>query len=232
MNNKNIDVKSNKPLAVVYCIGTPITFLIILMIPETRGLFKELTEAHPFISGFIKFALLSTAGEMLAGAMTRRRFIFPYAITARAVVWGFLGVVITLVFKLFGIGVEGLLEIGYLPGGQHFFMKALWTSVCMNVFFAPVMMGAHRFFDSWLDLKEEQGAATLKDATKAMDWTRYITFVLAKTVPFFWIPAHTITFLLPESYRVMMAAFLSITLGAIMVFAANPDIVPHKSPNN
>jgi len=40
-----------------------------------------------------------------------------------------------------------------------------------------------------------------------------------KTIPMFWIPAHTITFLLPSEFRVLAAAFLSIALGAILAFA-------------
>jgi hypothetical protein len=40
-----------------------------------------------------------------------------------------------------------------------------------------------------------------------------------KTIPLFWIPAHTITFSLPPEYRVLMASFLSIALGGILAFA-------------
>ncbi|MCX7905011.1 MAG: Mpv17/PMP22 family protein, partial [Caloramator sp.] len=47
----------------------------------------------------------------------------------------------------------------------------------------------------------------------------FISFVVLKTIPFFWIPAHTITFLLPSEYRVLMASFLSIALGAILSLA-------------
>jgi hypothetical protein len=44
-----------------------------------------------------------------------------------------------------------------------------------------------------------------------------------KTIPIFWIPAHTITFLLPSEYRVLSAAFLSIALGTILAFAKKSD---------
>jgi hypothetical protein len=52
-----------------------------------------------------------------------------------------------------------------------------------------------------------------------IDWPGFYTFVVGKTVPFFWIPAHTITFLLPSAYRVLWAAYLSIALGAILAYA-------------
>ncbi|KGB23060.1 hypothetical protein AtDm6_1929 [Acetobacter tropicalis] len=37
---------------------------------------------------------------------------------------------------------------------------------------------------------------------------------------FFWTPAHTITFLLPNIWRVVFAAYLSVALGAILSFAS------------
>ena len=52
----------------------------------------------------------------------------------------------------------------------------------------------------------------------------FVSFVLMKTIPIFWIPAHTITFLLPSEYRVLSAAFLSIALGAILAFAKKKKI--------
>jgi len=52
-----------------------------------------------------------------------------------------------------------------------------------------------------------------------IDWQGFFGFVVAKTIPLFWIPAHTVTFLLPPEYRVLAAAFLSIALGAILAFA-------------
>ncbi|WP_321415721.1 Mpv17/PMP22 family protein [uncultured Desulfobacter sp.] len=40
-----------------------------------------------------------------------------------------------------------------------------------------------------------------------------------KTLPFFWIPAHTITFLLPPDFQVLFAAILGIVLGIILAVA-------------
>jgi hypothetical protein len=41
-------------------------FILILAIEPTRELFKAATAAHPFLMGFVKFALLATVGELLA----------------------------------------------------------------------------------------------------------------------------------------------------------------------
>ena len=53
-----------------------------------------------------------------------------------------------------------------------------------------------------------------------INWNVQWNFVFKKTIPFFWIPAHTITFLLPEDYQVAFAALLGIALGVILSFAA------------
>ncbi len=48
----------------------------------------------------------------------------------------------------------------------------------------------------------------LKAVTDKIDWYGFMSFIVFKTIPLFWIPAHTITFLLPGEYRVLMAALL------------------------
>jgi hypothetical protein len=89
----------------------------------------------------------------------------------------------------------------------------------MNLTFAPTMMLTHRMTDTWLDLRYEGKYAGVADVVACIDWNGFVSFVLLKTIPLFWIPAHTVTFLLPPEYRVMMAAMLSIALGAILAFA-------------
>ena len=45
-------------------------------------------------------------------------------------------------------------------------------------------------------------------------------FTSKKTIPFFWIPAHTITFLLAPQYQVLFAALLGVMLGILLSVAA------------
>jgi hypothetical protein len=45
-------------------------------------------------------------------------------------------------------------------------------------------------------------------------------FVYKKTIPFFWIPAHTVTFLLPAEIRVLFAVVLSVVLGLLLTISA------------
>jgi len=49
-------------------------------------------------------------------------------------------------------------------------------------------------------------------------------FIFKKTIPFFWIPAHTITFLLPAEFRVLFAAVLGIALGLILAIGSQKAI--------
>lgn len=44
-------------------------------------------------------------------------------------------------------------------------------------------------------------------------------FCFQENYSFFWIPAHTITFLLPPDYQVLFAALLGIALGTILAIA-------------
>ena len=65
-------------------------------------------------------------------------------------------------------------------------------------------------------LKLYKEKITLTSIVKGIDWCGFWGFTILKTVPFFWIPAHTVTFLLPAEYQVMMAAALSVALGVIL----------------
>ena len=53
-----------------------------------------------------------------------------------------------------------------------------------------------------------------------LNWNVQWNFVFKKTIPFFWIPAHTITFLLAPQYQVLFAALLGVMLGILLSVAA------------
>ena len=58
------------------------------------------------------------------------------------------------------------------------------------------------------------------DIMQNLNWRVQWGFVFKKTIPFFWFPAHTITFLLPGEMRVLFAALLGVALGVILAVAA------------
>ena len=45
--------------------------------------------------------------------------------------------------------------------------------------------------------------------------------VLFRSLLFFWVPAHTVTFLLPPAFRVLFAALLGAVLGLILAWAGS-----------
>jgi hypothetical protein len=48
--------------------------------------------------------------------------------------------------------------------------------------------------------------------------------VLKKSIPLFWIPAQTVNFLLPEEFRILVAAIYSTVLGVILALAAGKRV--------
>ena len=195
-------------------------FVAILVVPATHKVFMDFTTAHPYLGGFIKFAILATMGELLAIRITKGDWLMPVGVIYRMIIWGFLGMVITLIFKIFGGGIALAMSNGALPGGDSKLLFAFFVASIMNCTFGPSFMAFHRCTDTYIDLKYSKGGKiSLYEVTSTIDWNGFVSFVVLKTIPFFWIPAHTITFLLPEEYRVLVAAALSIALGCILAFA-------------
>jgi hypothetical protein len=88
----------------------------------------------------------------------------------------------------------------------------------MNLTFGVAFMAAHRISDALLD-NLAAGVPGFDAAVRRVDWPAFFTFVVGRTIPLFWIPAHTVTFLLPTQYRVLVAALLSIVLGVVLTVA-------------
>lgn len=195
--------------------------LTLIAVPQTRGLFIDFTTAHPYIGGFGKFAVLATLGELIAIRLLTGGWMIPKGIGYKMAIWGFLGMVIVLIFGVFAAGVGGAMERGLLPGNNSQILFAFFTSAIMNLTFAPTMMIFHRITDTFIDMKSKDSGAKVKiiDAVKEVDWSNFYSFIICKTIPIFWIPTHTITFMLSPEYRVLMAAMLSLALGLILAFA-------------
>ncbi len=201
-------------------VGSFAALLVLLVLPDTQALFVRVTGGFPYLMGFAKFALLATMGELLAIRIVAGRWKLPVAVPLRVAVWGGIGVVITFVFAFFAGGVAAAQAAGALPGEPGGFLFALQTSVIMNLTFGPVLMVGHRLSDTWIDIAfGDSGGASVTAVVDAVDWHGLVGFVLLRTIPLFWIPAHTITFLLPPVYRVVAAALLSIVLGALLAFS-------------
>jgi len=104
-------------------------------------------------------------------------------------------------------------------------LVAFSISVAMNTIFAPVFMTFHKITD--MHILQTGGTVggffsrciRMGEAFQAINWQRQWGFVFKKTIPLFWIPAHTITFILPEEWRVLFAALLGVALGVLLSLA-------------
>jgi hypothetical protein len=165
-------------------------------------------KAHPLISSAVQVGLLGTFGELL-GCKLRGRGFMPFTAAQfllKLLIWAFLGITFKYAFAGFFGFHDALVHKGFWPSlGDSPIWRALSVSTFTNLLFGPVMMLFHRWTDNWI----EKGG---------MNWT---TMQAAwKTLLWFWIPAHTVTFSLPAHFQVGLAAVWAIALGVILgVFA-------------
>jgi hypothetical protein len=203
-------------------IGDMIWLLLLLVItaffilPQTQQVFIQWTSYHPYLMGFIKFAILATMGELLAIRLATRTWKMPDGLFFKILVWGLIGVMITFMFSFYSAGVSSL----FGQGNRSFLSRiilAFLTSAIMNLTFGIVFMAMHRMTDTYIEMWVNHEKPSIKTLIATINWENFISFVVFKTIPLFWIPAHTVTFLLPPQYRVVAAAYLSIILGVILV---------------
>ncbi|MDD2278977.1 MAG: Mpv17/PMP22 family protein, partial [Bacteroidales bacterium] len=104
-------------------------------------------------------------------------------------------------------------------------LVAFCISATLNLIYAPVMMTLHKITDIHITNNGGTIAGLLKpikmgNIMASMNWKVQWDFIFKKTIPFFWIPAHTITFLLPADFRVLFAAVLGIALGILLAIGS------------
>lgn len=217
-----------------------VAFMAALFLPffvsaDAYAFYNQANAEHGMLLSFLKFALLATAGEMLGLRIRTGSYNQPgFGILPRAIVWGLLGLTIKLAFVIFGKGTPafltymGLEDVGSLMGGAFGAGKLLVAfsiSAAMNLIYAPVMMTLHKITDTHIlnnggTLRGLLRPIRFGDIMTGINWQVQWNFVFKKTIPFFWIPAHTLTFLLPEQFQVLFAALLGIALGVILAVAS------------
>lgn len=210
-------------------------FAPFLLFKDVYDFYSQFNKEHGMIMSFIKFAILATVGEVIGlrirtGKYNRKGF----GIIPRAIVWGFLGLTIKMAFKIFAVGTPVFVEylgvegaIASLGSQDLTLIKVLTAfsiSTAMNLIYAPVMMTFHKITDTHIESNGGTIAGLFrpikfKEIFVNLNWSVQWGFVFKKTIPFFWIPAHTITFLLPEEHQVLFAALLGIALGVILAIA-------------
>jgi hypothetical protein len=214
--------------------GLILLFLPFFLLPPVFGFYDTFNKTHPMVMSFIKFAVLATIGEAIGLRIKEGRYNYKgFGLLPRAMVWGFLGLTIQMAFVIFSQGVPVFLSktLGLDPGtpeSSTFASKlliAFCISATMNVIYAPIMMTFHKITDTHIirhggTIKGFLHPIQMGEMFSQINWHVQWNFVFKKTIPFFWIPAHTITFMLPPEYRVLFAALLGIALGVILSLAA------------
>ena len=211
-------------------------FLPFVVSNDLYDWYKDFNTAHQMIMAFLKFGILATLGEMLGCRISTGKYTAPaFGVLPRMVVWGLLGVVISMAMSVFAAGIpKFIVDMGggefveaFKAEGVTFgkFVVALSISVMMNTFFAPVFMTFHKITDTHIaehggSLKALITPIPMRRHIMNLNWDRQWSFIFKKTIPLFWYPAHTITFMLPGEYRVLFAALLGVALGVILAIGA------------
>lgn len=157
------------------------------------------------LSSFLQFAVLGTLGEVLGGAIAKRKASGgSLELLAKALVWGLLGIVIKYSFTGFKGFLAALVEHRMLPSAcvESRILRAFSLSFLNNALFGPLLMTTHRTTDNLI--ARTRGYAGLDKSLSTLAW--------------FWLPAHTLTFALPPDFQVGLAALWSVALGVIMGF--------------
>lgn len=226
-------MKKSDLLVIVIAILVLLPFFIFR--PVYDG-FCSLTAQYPLWMAFLKFGILATFGELLGsriktGAYYHKGFgLFP-----KFIVWGVLGMWIALAMSVFKTGIPAFMERTACFAGVKEAMTAelswlkvigaFFVSLMMNCSFAPVFMTFHKICD--MHIADFEGKAVslirpiqMRKHIQAINWDVQWSFVFKKTIPLFWVPAHTLTFCLPGEFQVLFAAFCSIILGVFLSIAA------------
>jgi hypothetical protein len=164
----------------------------------------ELVTAHPILTAMLQFAVLGTLGDVVSHWIVKRRIFAPYdfkTLILKIIEWSILAVMIKYAFIGFQGFVDSLINQNYLPQlsgiGRSFAVSAL-----MNLQFGLLLVIMHRLMDNLIAGK--QNWKNLDKGFYSLLW--------------FWIPAHTITFILPKEFQIGLAALWSLALGIILGF--------------
>ena len=166
--------------------------------------YVELVTAQPILTAMAQFAVLGTLGDAVSHWVVKRKIFSPYdlkTLLLKIIEWSILAVMIKYAFVGFQGFVEALIINNYLPA-LNGIGKSFAISASMNLQFGPFLVIMHRLMDNFIAGK--QNWKNLDKGFYSLLW--------------FWIPAHTITFILPKEFQIGLAAVWSLALGIILGF--------------
>lgn len=169
-------------------------------------LYMTWVQKSPIISTIIQFAILGTIGEIISKWLVQKSFRYPFSFTMtlwKMLVWAALGVGTKYAFKGFTGFVNALMDNQMWPAFQaRTFGYAFSLSALMNLQFGLFLVIMHRVLDNLPEKKKNW---------KNLDKSMY-------SLLWFWIPAHTVTFMVQDALRIGLAAIWSVALGLILGF--------------
>lgn len=175
-------------------------------------LVAALTTEHPYLMGFAKFAFLATFGECLKTRIAAGHWL-PSQLILRFLIWGLFGLWITAAFPFGDAGMRGMTAANLWPEAPAAFWKSMWINLIIG--YAFFMMFVHYWTDNML-VEGRQWPWEVLGKPGTAHWGKIVFIALLV----FWIPAHTVTFMLAPHWRILFAAYLGIALGLILSFAA------------
>jgi hypothetical protein len=168
------------------------------------NLYVELVKTYPIYSAMIQFAVLGTFGDIISKWMQQGKFFLPYKLNIiflKMLEWAIIAITIKYAFVGYQGFVDSLVAYHLLPE-LGLFGRALSVSVAMNLQYGLFLVIFHRFLDNLI--------------AKQNNWNNIDKGMFS--LIWFWIPAHTITFMLDKPYQIGLAAVWSVVLGIILGF--------------
>jgi len=166
--------------------------------------YVELVTQYPIYSAMLQFAILGTFGDIISKWMQRGKIFQPYAwsvIFLKMIEWAVIALTIKYAFVGFKAFVDGL-QAHHLVPQLGKFGRAFAVSASMNLQYGLFLVIFHRFLDNLI--ARQNNWKNIEKGMYSLVW--------------FWIPAHTITFMLARPYQIGLAAVWSVVLGIILGF--------------
>ncbi len=164
--------------------------------------YVEFVKAYPIYSAMIQFAILGTLGDVISKWVQRGNFSLPYKLSVvvlKMIEWAIIAITIKYAFVGYQGFVDDLIAHQLLPD-LGLFGRALAVSVTMNLQYGLFLVIFHRILDNLI--AKQNNWKNIDKGMMSLIW--------------FWIPAHTITFMLEKPYQIGLAAIWSVVLGFIL----------------
>ena len=168
------------------------------------GWYLNLVSNYPIFTAIVQFAVLGTLGEIISKWIIAKKFHNPFTlfeILWKITEWGILAVLIKYAFVGYQGFLNALIDHHYLPEITGI-VRSFTLSIAMNLQFGLLLVILHRILDNLF--KKDKNWDNIEKGLYSLIW--------------FWIPAHTITFILPKLYQIGLAALWSVVLGIILGF--------------